>query len=109
MGRLDPSAPNTRRDTAPGARARERAPNPKLNRVAAQPRWARETTWAGNRLLAERVWRIATVRVVAALWRFATSNSVRLTPRSTDPAVKAILDPRRLLRWVLIGRLCLAS
>jgi two-component system sensor histidine kinase PilS (NtrC family) len=34
---------------------------------------------------------------------------VRLTPRSTDPAVKAILDPRRLLRWVLIGRLCLAS
>ncbi len=36
-------------------------------------------------------------------------NSLRLTPRSTDPALKAILDPRRLLRWVLIGRLCLAS
>jgi two-component system sensor histidine kinase PilS (NtrC family) len=34
---------------------------------------------------------------------------VRLTPRSTDPALRAILDPRRLLRWVLIGRLCLAS
>jgi len=34
---------------------------------------------------------------------------VRLTPRSTDPALKAILDPRKLLRWVLIGRLCLAS
>ncbi len=34
---------------------------------------------------------------------------MRLTPRSTDPALKAILDPRRLLRWVLIGRLCLAS
>src|ERR1041385_14556 len=43
--------------------------------------------------------RIATVRPAAALWQFATSNSVRLTPRSTDPAVKAILDPRRLLRW----------
>jgi len=36
-------------------------------------------------------------------------NSVRLTPRSSDPALKAILDPRRLLRWVLIGRLCLAT
>ncbi len=34
---------------------------------------------------------------------------MRLTPRSTDPALKAILDPRRLLRWVLIGRLCLAT
>ena len=34
---------------------------------------------------------------------------MRLTPRSTDPALKAILDPRKLLRWVLIGRLCLAS
>ena len=45
----------------------------------------------------------------AALSQFATSNPVRLTPRSTDPALKAILDPRRLLRWVLIGRLCLAS
>jgi two-component system sensor histidine kinase PilS (NtrC family) len=55
------------------------------------------------------VWRIATVWAAAALWQFATSNSVRLTPRSTEPAVKAILDPRRLLRWVLIGRLCLAS
>ena len=55
------------------------------------------------------MWRIATVWAAAALWQFATSNSVRLTPRSTEPAVKAILDPRRLLRWVLIGRLCLAS
>ena len=26
-----------------------------------------------------------------------------------DPALKAILDPRRLLRWVYIGRLCVAS
>jgi len=34
---------------------------------------------------------------------------VRLTARPSDPALKAILDPRRLLRWVLIGRLCLAS
>ncbi|MGH7622658.1 MAG: hypothetical protein ACREMU_10000, partial [Gemmatimonadaceae bacterium] len=33
---------------------------------------------------------------------------MRLTPRSSDPALKAILDPRRLLRWVFIGRLCLA-
>jgi len=49
------------------------------------------------------------VWAAAALSQFATSNPVRLTPRSTDPALKAILDPRRLLRWVLIGRLCLAS
>ena len=34
---------------------------------------------------------------------------MRLAARSSDPALKAILDPRRLLRWVLIGRLCLAS
>jgi two-component system sensor histidine kinase PilS (NtrC family) len=34
---------------------------------------------------------------------------VRLAARPSDPALKAILDPRRLLRWVLIGRLCLAS
>ncbi|MFI5227997.1 MAG: nitrogen regulation protein NR(II) [Gemmatimonadales bacterium] len=33
---------------------------------------------------------------------------MRLTPRSSDLALKAILDPRRLLRWVFIGRLCLA-
>jgi two-component system sensor histidine kinase PilS (NtrC family) len=49
------------------------------------------------------------VRAAASLWQFATPNSLRLTPRSTDPALKAILDPRRLLRWVLIGRLCLAT
>src|SRR6476660_9303091 len=35
--------------------------------------------------------------------------SVRLTPRSSDAALRVILDPRRLLRWVLIGRICLAS
>jgi two-component system, NtrC family, sensor histidine kinase PilS len=34
---------------------------------------------------------------------------VRLATRPSDPALNAILDPRRLLRWVLIGRLCLAS
>ena len=38
---------------------------------------------------------------------------MRLAPRSSDPTLKpaleAILDPRRLLRWVFIGRLCLAS
>src|SRR6185437_15811993 len=34
---------------------------------------------------------------------------VRLTARPSDPALKAILDPRRFLRWVFIGRLCLAS
>ena len=34
---------------------------------------------------------------------------MRLAARPSDPALKAILDPRRLLRWVLIGRLCLAS
>jgi two-component system sensor histidine kinase PilS (NtrC family) len=45
--------------------------------------------------------------------QFATPKFVRLTPRYSDPAFKpalqAILDPRRLLRWVFIGRLCLAS
>ena len=34
---------------------------------------------------------------------------MRLAARPSDPALNAILDPRRLLRWVLIGRLCLAS
>ena len=34
---------------------------------------------------------------------------MRLATRPSDPALKAILDPRRLLRWVLIGRLCLAT
>ena len=69
-----------------------------------------ETCRPGNRLHAGRAY--------GGLQRFERPplsgslrppNSVRLTPRSTDPALKAILDPRRLLRWVLIGRLCLAS
>jgi two-component system sensor histidine kinase PilS (NtrC family) len=34
---------------------------------------------------------------------------VRLASRGTEPALKLILDPRRLIRWVYIGRLCLAS
>jgi two-component system, NtrC family, sensor histidine kinase PilS len=34
---------------------------------------------------------------------------VRLVSRGTEPALKLILDPRRLIRWVFIGRLCLAS
>ena len=34
---------------------------------------------------------------------------MRLAARPSEPALNAILDPRRLLRWVLIGRLCLAS
>ncbi len=34
---------------------------------------------------------------------------MRLASRPLEPALKAILDPRRLLRWVFIGRLCLAS
>lgn len=33
---------------------------------------------------------------------------MRLASASTSPALKAILDPRRFLRWVFIGRLCLA-
>jgi two-component system sensor histidine kinase PilS (NtrC family) len=33
---------------------------------------------------------------------------LRLAP-SSEPALKLILDPRRLIRWVFIGRLCLAS
>lgn len=34
---------------------------------------------------------------------------MRLATRPSEPALKAILDPRRVLRWVFIGRLCLAS
>jgi two-component system sensor histidine kinase PilS (NtrC family) len=34
---------------------------------------------------------------------------VRIATRPSEPALKAILDPRRVLRWVFIGRLCLAS
>jgi two-component system sensor histidine kinase PilS (NtrC family) len=34
---------------------------------------------------------------------------VRLATPSSNTALQAILDPRRLLRWVFIGRLCLAS
>jgi two-component system sensor histidine kinase PilS (NtrC family) len=34
---------------------------------------------------------------------------VRLAPRGSEPALKQILDPRQLIRWVFIGRLCLAS
>jgi two-component system, NtrC family, sensor histidine kinase PilS len=34
---------------------------------------------------------------------------VRLTPAANDLALQAILDPRRLLRWIYIGRLSLAS
>jgi two-component system sensor histidine kinase PilS (NtrC family) len=33
---------------------------------------------------------------------------LRLAPAS-EPALKLILDPRRLIRWVFVGRLCLAS
>ena len=34
---------------------------------------------------------------------------MRIATRPSEPALKAILDPRRVLRWVFIGRLCLAS
>jgi two-component system sensor histidine kinase PilS (NtrC family) len=34
---------------------------------------------------------------------------VRIATRPSEPALKAILDPRRVLRWVFTGRLCLAS
>jgi two-component system sensor histidine kinase PilS (NtrC family) len=34
---------------------------------------------------------------------------VRIATRPSEPALKAILDSRRVLRWVFIGRLCLAS
>src|SRR3712207_7475807 len=34
---------------------------------------------------------------------------VRLTPAANDLALQAILDPRRLLRWIYIGRLSLVS
>lgn len=34
---------------------------------------------------------------------------MRLAPRGSEPALKQILDPRQLIRWVFIGRLCLAS
>ena len=34
---------------------------------------------------------------------------MRIAYRPSDPAFKAILDPRQLLRWGFMGRLCLAS
>jgi two-component system sensor histidine kinase PilS (NtrC family) len=34
---------------------------------------------------------------------------LRLTPAANDLALRAILDPRRLLRWIYIGRLSLVS
>ncbi len=34
---------------------------------------------------------------------------MRLALRGSEPALKQILDPRQLIRWVFIGRLCLAS
>jgi two-component system sensor histidine kinase PilS (NtrC family) len=34
---------------------------------------------------------------------------LRLASPPSNPALKAILDPRRILRWVFIGRLCTAS
>ncbi|MFN2563897.1 MAG: nitrogen regulation protein NR(II) [Gemmatimonadaceae bacterium] len=34
---------------------------------------------------------------------------MRLTPAANDLALQAILDPRRLLRWIYIGRLSLVS
>ena len=34
---------------------------------------------------------------------------MRLASRQSQPALKLILDPRRLVRWVYIGRICLAS
>jgi two-component system sensor histidine kinase PilS (NtrC family) len=34
---------------------------------------------------------------------------VRIATRPSEPVLKAILDQRRVLRWVFIGRLCLAS
>jgi signal transduction histidine kinase len=33
---------------------------------------------------------------------------VRLTPKSTDLASQVTLDPRRVVRWVYVGRLCVA-
>src|SRR5687767_4169986 len=35
--------------------------------------------------------------------------ALRLTPAANDLALQAILDPRRLLRWIYIGRLSLVS
>jgi len=34
---------------------------------------------------------------------------VRIATRPSEPVLQAILDQRRVLRWVFIGRLCLAS
>ena len=36
-------------------------------------------------------------------------SRLRLTPAANDLALQAILDPRRLLRWIYIGRLSLVS
>ena len=55
---------------------------------------------------------------LASVWQCATSGtatldplpaSLRLTPAANDLALQAILDPRRLLRWIYIGRLSLVS
>lgn len=40
--------------------------------------------------------------------QFANPTYVRIASRQTQPALKLILDPRRLVRWAYIGRLCLA-
>src|SRR6476469_9656027 len=41
--------------------------------------------------------------------RQGADSTLRLTPLSDDTARKAILDPRRFMRWVYIGRLSLGS
>src|SRR5688500_17981979 len=39
----------------------------------------------------------------------AITRRVRLTPKSTDLARQVMLDPRRVLRWVYVARLCVAT
>jgi two-component system sensor histidine kinase PilS (NtrC family) len=58
----------------------------------------------------------ARIGAASILWHFAVPSPglrrrppLRLTPAANDLALQAILDPRRLLQWVYVGRLALVS
>lgn len=55
------------------------------------------------------VWQNARFGPDEALWHFATSHPVRLPERATPAERAFFLDPARLVRWVYVGRLSVAS
>jgi len=61
--------------------------------------------------MAKCVWRIARPDHITVVLptRQDADSTVRLTPLSDETARKAILDPRRFMRWVYIGRMSLGS